>query len=70
LAAGDQLVVALAEESILADLARSHARRTLDNDVIVDMSALLEFGLMIAYRLRPDGTPQFVDFEFADRADD
>ncbi len=61
-----QLTLAIIEESILADPARMHGRRTLDDGAIADFTALDEFGLVVTFRSRLDGSTEFVDFLFVD----
>jgi hypothetical protein len=57
-----QLVVALAEESIVADIDRVHGRRELGNGLIVDLTSYAEFGVAITYRRLADGSVEFVAF--------
>lgn len=59
-----QFILAIIEESILADLARTHGRRRLNDGATADFTALHEFGLVLTFRSRPDGSTEFVDFMF------
>jgi hypothetical protein len=56
----------LVEESILADLARAHSRRTLKDGTEFDLSAYDEWGVLIAFRRQVDGRVEFIDFVFFD----
>jgi hypothetical protein len=56
----------LVEESILADLARAHSRRTLKDGTEFDLSAYDEWGVLIAFRRQGDGGVEFIDFLFFD----
>lgn len=52
----------LAEESVLADRSRSHARRALDDGTTFDLTAYDEFGVLLTFRTRNDGRAEFIDF--------
>jgi hypothetical protein len=53
--------VSLAEDSILADTSRTHARRTLADGTTVDLTAYDEFDVGLTFHDR-DGRPEFIDF--------
>jgi hypothetical protein len=52
----------LAEEHVLADHRRTHGRRSMPDGTTFDMSAYDDFDVLLAFRDRADGTPEFVDF--------
>jgi hypothetical protein len=51
----------LAEESILADVSRMHARRTLPDGTTLDLTAYDEFDVALTFHDR-EGRPEFIDF--------
>jgi hypothetical protein len=57
----------LAEESILSDRKRIHARRALADGTTFDLTAYDEFNALFSFREKPDGTPEFIDFRFYER---
>jgi len=58
----DKKTVELAEDSVLADLGRTHARRTLADGTTLDMTAYREFDVLLTFWTAPDGRTQFLDF--------
>jgi len=60
LSKADQATVTLAEEFVLADTARTHARRTLDDGTVFDLTAYEEFDVGLTFRWL-DERPQFLD---------
>jgi len=62
-------ILALAEESILADRAREHARRTLADGTTFDMTAYREFDVLLSFQSNKDGSIVFIDFMFHDEPD-
>lgn len=57
----DQSKVALAEESVLADRGRTHARRTMADGTVFDLTAYDEFDVGLTFRPLDDGRFQFID---------
>lgn len=56
--------IELVEESILSDLDRAHARRTLADGTTFDLTAFDEFGVLISYRSALGDQIEFIDFRF------
>ena len=57
-----KLELDLVEEGIMSDPVGTHLRRPRSDGAIVDLSAYDESGLLVSFRLMPDGTPVFIDF--------
>ena len=57
-------ILELAEEHILADRSRTHARRVLNDGSVFDLTAYDEFGVLLSFRESPDGRREFIDFVF------
>lgn len=64
LAPRDRQILELAEEHVLADRSRTHARRVLADGSVFDMTAYDEFGVLLSSRETPDGHREFIDFRF------
>jgi hypothetical protein len=60
------VILELVEESVLADRARRHARRTMPDGTTFDMTAYDEFDVLVSFRVEPDRRLMFIDFRFYD----
>jgi hypothetical protein len=62
LSAADQRLIALAEESILADRSRTHARRSLRDGTTVDLTAYDDFNVVLTFHDPAGRGIEFIDF--------
>jgi len=47
---------------VLADRGRTHARRTLGDATVIDLTAYAEFGVLFSLRRTRDGALEFLDY--------
>jgi hypothetical protein len=58
----DYRTLVLAEEAILSDRDRTHARRELADGTVLDLTVYDEFGVLFTFRELPSGERQFLDY--------
>jgi hypothetical protein len=62
----DRRTVELAEESVIADRRRTHARRSLSDGTTFDLTAYDEFDVLLSFRILVSGEVEFIDFRLFD----